>query len=220
MAGRIAKVLMAYRTTPQSTTGVSPSELLQGRRIRTRLDLLKPSVTERVEKRQLQQTLSHDSLSRQMYFSKGETVYAQNFGTGQKWMPAVVQEVTGPVSFLVKLQDGRLIRRYQDHLRRRISEGEDKKKRVSDDIPEILIDSFPVAPNGTDDGSASGNSEESSSATDSNETPIAHGPTLDTTVATTCTTDNATTPSPSDTSGSSKTYPKRLRKQPDWFHNH
>lgn len=128
MAGRIAKVLMAYRTTPQSTTGVSPSELLQGRRIRTRLDLLKPSVTERVEKRQLQQTLSHDSLSRQMYFSKGETVYAQNFGTGQKWMPAVVQEVTGPVSFLVKLQDGRLIRCHQDHLRRRISEGEDKKK--------------------------------------------------------------------------------------------
>ena len=35
MASRIAKVLMAYRTTPQSTTGVSPSELLQGRRIHT-----------------------------------------------------------------------------------------------------------------------------------------------------------------------------------------
>ena len=42
MTSKIAKVLMAYRTTPQSTTGVSPSELLQGRRIRTRLDLLKP----------------------------------------------------------------------------------------------------------------------------------------------------------------------------------
>lgn len=205
MASRIAKVLMAYRTTPQSTTGVSPSELLQGRRIRTRLDLLKPSVTERVEKHQLQQTMSHDRSSRRMYFSKGETVYAQNFGTGQKWMPAVVQEVTGPVSFLVKLQDGRLIRHHQDHLRRRISDGEDKK-RVSDDIPEILIDSFRVAPNGTDDSSASVNSEESSSATDSNETHIAHGPTLDTTVATTYTTDNAITPSPSDTSGSSKTF--------------
>ena len=46
MASRIAKVLMAYRTTPQSTTGESPSELLQGRRICTHLDLLKPSVTE------------------------------------------------------------------------------------------------------------------------------------------------------------------------------
>ena len=74
MASRIAKVLMAYRTTPQSTTGVSSSELLQGRRIRTRLDLLKPNVTERIEQRQLQQKLSHDSSPRRMYFSKGETV--------------------------------------------------------------------------------------------------------------------------------------------------
>lgn len=46
MASKIAKVLMAYSTTPQSTTCVPPSELLQGRRIRTRLDLLKPSVIE------------------------------------------------------------------------------------------------------------------------------------------------------------------------------
>ena len=41
MASRIGKVWMAYRTTPQSTTGVSPSELLQRRWIHTRLDLLK-----------------------------------------------------------------------------------------------------------------------------------------------------------------------------------
>ena len=84
MASKIAKVLMAYCTTPQSTTGASPSELLKGRRIRTRLDLLKPSVTERVEQRQLQQKLSHDSSSCRMCFSKGETLYAQNFGTGRK----------------------------------------------------------------------------------------------------------------------------------------
>ena len=57
MTSRIAKVLMAYRVTPQSTTGVSPSELLKGRRIRTRLDLLKPRVSEHVEQRQLQQKL-------------------------------------------------------------------------------------------------------------------------------------------------------------------
>ena len=56
-------------------------------------------------------------------FSKGEEVYAKKpFGTGQKWMAAVVQEVTSPVSCLVKLQDVRLVRRHQDHLRRRIDE--------------------------------------------------------------------------------------------------
>ena len=69
MTNRIAKVLMADRVTPQSTTGVSPSELLQGRRICTCLDLLKPRVSEHVEQRQLQQKLSHDSSARRMSFT-------------------------------------------------------------------------------------------------------------------------------------------------------
>lgn len=81
MASRIGKVLMAYCTISQSTPGVSSSEFLQGRRICTHLDLLKPSVTEHIEQHQLQQKLSHDSLACGQYFSKGEMVYAQNVGT-------------------------------------------------------------------------------------------------------------------------------------------
>ena len=68
-------------------------------------------------------------------------MYAQNFRTGQKWTPAVVKEVTGPVSFLVKLQDGRLIRSHVDHLRHRALDVE----AASDDMPEIFIDSGTVA---------------------------------------------------------------------------
>lgn len=52
---RPAKVLFTYRITPQGTTGISPAELLLGRRPRTRLDLLKPHTAERVEAKQLQQ---------------------------------------------------------------------------------------------------------------------------------------------------------------------
>ena len=48
-------------------------------------------------------------------------------------MDAVIQEVTGSISFLVKLQDGR---RHQDHLRSR--NGDSDVKQL---IPEILIDS-------------------------------------------------------------------------------
>ena len=46
----LSKILFNYRITPQTTTGVSPSELLLGRRPRTRLILLKPHTADRVEK--------------------------------------------------------------------------------------------------------------------------------------------------------------------------
>ena len=38
---QLARVLLPYRITPQGTTGVSPAELLLGRRPRTCLDLVK-----------------------------------------------------------------------------------------------------------------------------------------------------------------------------------
>ena len=44
MSAVIAKYLLVYRNTPHSTTGEAPSLQLMGRRLRTRLDLLIPSV--------------------------------------------------------------------------------------------------------------------------------------------------------------------------------
>ena len=55
---RIAQVLFVYCITPQGITGVSPSELLLGRRPRSRLELLKPNLTARVEDKQQQQNIS------------------------------------------------------------------------------------------------------------------------------------------------------------------
>ena len=55
LKSRIATVLCLYCITPQSTTGVSPAELLMGRRLRTRLDLLQPSIQKRVESQQFKQ---------------------------------------------------------------------------------------------------------------------------------------------------------------------
>ena len=49
---RISRFLAHYRTTPHTTTGVCPAELLLGRRPRTRLDLLRPSVSTTVNHKQ------------------------------------------------------------------------------------------------------------------------------------------------------------------------
>ena len=42
LAERIARFLFAYSTTPHTTTGVAPAELLMGRKLKTRLDLVRP----------------------------------------------------------------------------------------------------------------------------------------------------------------------------------
>jgi transposase InsO family protein len=80
---RLAKVLMSYRITPQSTTGISPAELLLGKRPRVRLDLLKPHTAERVESKQLQQKAKHDATAKQRKFQVGDNVFAKNYGDGQ-----------------------------------------------------------------------------------------------------------------------------------------
>ena len=62
---RLARLLFKYRNTPHATTGVSPSELLLGRKPRTHLDLLHPDLTKRVEERQIAQKLAHDGSSKE-----------------------------------------------------------------------------------------------------------------------------------------------------------
>ena len=42
---KISKFLFKYRITPHTTTGITSAELLMGRKLRSRLDLLQPSLT-------------------------------------------------------------------------------------------------------------------------------------------------------------------------------
>ena len=95
---KLAKFLFKYRITPHSTTGVSPSELLMGRRIRSRLDLLLPDLTSVVQDKQLKQKQAHDKKKPDRNFIIGDTVFAEDFtASSEKWLPGVVQKVTGPV---------------------------------------------------------------------------------------------------------------------------
>ena len=62
---RLARFLFHYRTTPNSTTRVSPDELLMGRRLRTHLDQLRPDLATEVYNRQQSQKKSHNGQKRE-----------------------------------------------------------------------------------------------------------------------------------------------------------
>ena len=60
----------------------------------------------------------------------------RNYHHGDRWLPGVIQQRTGPVSFGVKLNDGRMRRCHQDQLR----------KRTVEMPPELLADADDTVP--------------------------------------------------------------------------
>lgn len=123
METRVARFLSMYRITPQTTTGLSPAELLFNRKVRTRLDLVQPSVERQVVQKQSQQKLNHDHADVRKY-QVGDLVNIKNFSVGPKWLPGVVVQITGPLSYMIQLPDGRMLRRHVDHVLPHVSDPE------------------------------------------------------------------------------------------------
>lgn len=101
-------MLFSYRITPQSTTGLSPAELLLGRKLRSTLDLAHPDLKRKVENRQEKLKENHNRCARGRHFGEGDTILTKNFGHGPNAIPGVIEAVTGPVSYRVILGDGRV----------------------------------------------------------------------------------------------------------------
>ena len=117
---KLAKFLFIYRITPHSSTGVAPAELLMGRRLRSRLDLLRPDLSATVQNNQLRQKLYHDSDKPYRTFTEGEAVYVEDFTTAkQKWIPGTIQNTSGPLSYIIVLLDGTTVKRHIDSIKAR-----------------------------------------------------------------------------------------------------
>jgi len=113
---RLSCFLAHYRTTPHTTTGVCPAELL-GQRPHTTLDLLRPSVSTRFDHKQLQQKQAHDDEAQVRNFSVGERIYTWQYGRGAKnWVPGQIIEHMGSLLFLVELNNGTVCQRHQDQI--------------------------------------------------------------------------------------------------------
>ncbi|KAK3107500.1 hypothetical protein FSP39_015888 [Pinctada imbricata] len=108
--------LSKYRITPQGTTNESPSMLLYGRNIRTRMDILKPDVTQTVLRKQFQMESSKHTGDKIRTFAPGDPVSIRDYrNNGEKCAYGHVHSQTGPLSYKVDV-NGTLWRRHIDQL--------------------------------------------------------------------------------------------------------
>ena len=158
----LQEFLMQYRRIPFAS-GLSPSELLNGRRIRTKIDTLVPSIPHLLQGRQSRQASKHSNTEDsevvskvEHHFSLGDPCYALYFGPRRdrdpRWVPAIVTKVHGTRSVNVRvIPRGPTWRRHLDQLRPRYGSDQD------DDPCEIPTSVLPTEtlPAGTDHASSS-----------------------------------------------------------------
>ena len=112
---KIDKFLFRYRTTEHATTGQTPCVLAMKRAIRTRLDIIKPSLREHVTENQAK---SKKNLKKLRQFDIDDNVLVKDFRLHRNanFTPAVIIAKTGPKSYKVKTNEGSIWARHIDQI--------------------------------------------------------------------------------------------------------
>ena len=140
----VSRFLLSYRTTPQTTTGCSPAELLYGRPIRTRLTLVKPNLEGRVQGNMEQQKKHHDRNVKHRSFKEGDSVYAKNYRMGQPWVSGYILKIS-PVMYIVKLGNGETWKRHIEQLKKCYNtEEQHSPNTVEEDFGPTIFRTEPV----------------------------------------------------------------------------
>ncbi|KAI7790217.1 hypothetical protein IRJ41_003016 [Triplophysa rosa] len=137
---KISLFLLCYRTTPSCTTFK--------RYIRTRLDLLKPNIHEAVRKKQYMQKNQHDYRAREQSFAVNDSVFLRStVGGDPKWLPGVVVQQTGPVSYKVCGPMDTVYRRHGDQLITFLSDtAMHDKKTTQNNASDGMVESDGMVP--------------------------------------------------------------------------
>ncbi|XP_045775110.1 uncharacterized protein K02A2.6-like [Maniola jurtina] len=151
VSAALNKFLFQYRNCEHATTGVSPAVLMLGRRLRGRLDALRPDVSLVVRSAQERQINQKGGMQRQVGI--GDTVMARDYSSkGNKWTEGVVVSQTGPVSYKVDMGNGVEWRRHRDQvikvnkknrysLARTSTLGQEAEQKGEKDDERVAVDS-------------------------------------------------------------------------------
>ena len=135
---KVSKFLFAYRNTPHATTNEIPAQLMFGRRLRNKLDIMKPDLRKYVQGKQYS---SEKTERLERNFSEGEKVivrdYRQNSNT---WQPAQIMQQTGPVSYRVRVDNNNEWRRHADQIRHSSADTQTDNQQGTEEINTPLIE--------------------------------------------------------------------------------
>ena len=209
----LAHVLFYNHITPNSTTELSPAELLQGRRLRSRLDLVKPDIQARIERKQYHHPTSKAT---GRSFSSGDIVYVRNFRSGTTWIPGTIESAIGNVSYEVMLEDSRMVRRHVDHIRQRWKDsGNDCVPRVVSLEEESL--STPSVESSIESSIKSSVESSIESSIESSVESTTEQSSTDFTVQSSVETNTSTAITDPDSQKESRRYPGRTHRRPDFY---
>jgi hypothetical protein len=144
---RLQQFLMSYRNAPQKSTGRPPSELIFGRRLRTRLELLKPDIRASMDKANFRQQLQHDKSATPRSFKDSDAVWVLN-PSGSGYQPGEIHRRTGPLSYNV-LMNEKIVRKHADQLRlrsRRAADAPDVPDADASDENDVITPEVPQPP--------------------------------------------------------------------------
>ncbi|KAL5493753.1 hypothetical protein EMCRGX_G014975 [Ephydatia muelleri] len=116
---RLQRFLLSYRNTPHKSTGRAPAEMLMGRKLQTKLDLLKPDSLSYMDQAVVKQKLYHDQGAKLRIFRDGEEVWVQR-PTSKGYDEGIIVRRTGDVSYLVET-GGQVKRKHADQLRTKMA---------------------------------------------------------------------------------------------------
>ena len=115
---RLAEFLFEYRSTPHSTTKDSPCNLFLKRSLKTCFHLMLPSTQQDVSAKQAEYKLRHDQHSKHRDFTAGSKVLVRVYSGPKKWIPGLILQQLGPVTYSVEIEPGRMVKRHTDQLRK------------------------------------------------------------------------------------------------------
>ena len=104
--------LLHYQSTPHITTGKTPAEIMFGRNIKTRMNLLHPQSKERKQEKSKSE-VSFGENAREL--EVGDVVWMQNYQSSPRWILGSITNKFGPWNYQV-LANGKFHKRHIDQL--------------------------------------------------------------------------------------------------------